>query len=144
MTKPWWFTVFGWLIVVPADFVMSRDMLHGVKERAEARGLAAEGASMSDCCDRAGYQTVFSDRFAEADAPRIANMGSVGPSSGWCRFWLSVASRCVGPRDRRRRGRLQLEGLLYRGAQSVDQSGDRPAMRPGLLRWWRTLGWLPG
>jgi hypothetical protein len=35
MTKPWWFTLFGWLIVVPADFVMSRDMLHGVKERAE-------------------------------------------------------------------------------------------------------------
>jgi hypothetical protein len=35
MTKPWWFTLFGWLIVVPADFVMSRDMLHGVKERVE-------------------------------------------------------------------------------------------------------------
>jgi hypothetical protein len=29
------FTLYGWLIVVPADFVMSRDMLHGVKERAE-------------------------------------------------------------------------------------------------------------
>jgi hypothetical protein len=38
ITKPWWFTFFGWLIVVPADFVMSRDMLHGVKERAE-RGI---------------------------------------------------------------------------------------------------------
>jgi hypothetical protein len=35
MTTPWWFTLFGWLIVVPADFVMSRDMLHGVRERAE-------------------------------------------------------------------------------------------------------------
>jgi hypothetical protein len=35
MTRPWWFTLFGWLIVVPADFVMSRDMLRGVKERAE-------------------------------------------------------------------------------------------------------------
>jgi hypothetical protein len=35
MTKPLWFTLFGWLIVVPADFVMSRDMLHGVKERLE-------------------------------------------------------------------------------------------------------------
>jgi hypothetical protein len=33
--EAWWFTFFGWLIVVPADFVMSRDMLHGVKERAE-------------------------------------------------------------------------------------------------------------
>jgi hypothetical protein len=34
-TAPWWFTLGGWLVIVPADFVMSRDMLHGVKERAE-------------------------------------------------------------------------------------------------------------
>jgi hypothetical protein len=46
-TRPWWFTLFGWLVVVPADFVMSRDMLHGVKERAE-RDLAAEGASVDE------------------------------------------------------------------------------------------------
>jgi hypothetical protein len=38
ITTPWWFTLFGSLIVVPADFLMSRDMLHGVKERAE-RGI---------------------------------------------------------------------------------------------------------
>ena len=43
MTKPWWFTLFGWLIVVPADFVMSRDMLHGVKERVERPILRQEG-----------------------------------------------------------------------------------------------------
>jgi hypothetical protein len=35
-TSPWWLTVGGWLGVVPADFVMSRGHLHGVKERAEA------------------------------------------------------------------------------------------------------------
>ena len=35
-TYPWWLTVGGWLGIVPADFVMSRDHLHGVKERAEA------------------------------------------------------------------------------------------------------------
>jgi len=35
ITAPWWFTLGGWLTIVPADFVMSRDMLHGVKERAE-------------------------------------------------------------------------------------------------------------
>ena len=35
ITTPWWFTLFGWLIVVPADFVMSRDMLRGIKERGE-------------------------------------------------------------------------------------------------------------
>jgi hypothetical protein len=34
-THPWWFTLAGRLGVVPADFVMSRDMLRGVKERAE-------------------------------------------------------------------------------------------------------------
>ena len=36
-TAPWWFTLSGWLTVVPADFLMSRDMLRGVKRRAEAR-----------------------------------------------------------------------------------------------------------
>ena len=35
VTQPWWFTVGGRLVVVPADFVMSRDMLRGVKRRAE-------------------------------------------------------------------------------------------------------------
>jgi hypothetical protein len=35
VTEPWWFTASGWLGIVPADFVMSRDMLRGVKERAE-------------------------------------------------------------------------------------------------------------
>jgi len=34
-TAPWWFTAAGWLGVVPADFVMSRDHLQGVKRRAE-------------------------------------------------------------------------------------------------------------
>ncbi len=42
VTGPWWLTLGGWLGVVPADFVMSRDMLRGVKERAE--GLARERA----------------------------------------------------------------------------------------------------
>ena len=34
-TSPWWFTLGGWMAIVPADFVMSRDHLHGVKNRAE-------------------------------------------------------------------------------------------------------------
>jgi hypothetical protein len=36
VTEPWWSTLGGWLVVVPADFVMSRDMLRGVRRRAEA------------------------------------------------------------------------------------------------------------
>ncbi|HSU35746.1 MAG TPA: hypothetical protein VLJ88_08800 [Propionibacteriaceae bacterium] len=36
ITDPWWFTLFGWLVVVPADFIMSRSMLNGVRDRAEA------------------------------------------------------------------------------------------------------------
>lgn len=40
-TAPWWLTLGGWLGVVPADFVMSRDMLRGVKNRAEALAGAA-------------------------------------------------------------------------------------------------------
>lgn len=34
-TSPWWLTLGGWMGIVPADFVMSRDHLNGVKERAE-------------------------------------------------------------------------------------------------------------
>ena len=34
-TKPWWLTSTTWAVIVPADFVMSRDMLQGVKRRAE-------------------------------------------------------------------------------------------------------------
>lgn len=34
-TSPWWLTLGGWLGIVPADFVMARDHLHGVQERAE-------------------------------------------------------------------------------------------------------------
>jgi len=41
VTRPWWLTVGGKLGVVPADFVMSRDMLRGVKERAERTAATA-------------------------------------------------------------------------------------------------------
>ena len=34
-TSPWWLTLGGWLGIVPADLIMSRDMLNGVKMRAE-------------------------------------------------------------------------------------------------------------
>ena len=34
--QPWWVTAFYWAVVVPADFVMSRQMLRGVRARAEA------------------------------------------------------------------------------------------------------------
>ena len=34
-TKPWWLTLSTWAVIVPADFLMSRDMLRGVKRRAE-------------------------------------------------------------------------------------------------------------
>ena len=36
VTAPWWFTLGGWLVVVPADLLMAHDMLHGVRVRAEA------------------------------------------------------------------------------------------------------------
>jgi hypothetical protein len=35
VTDPLWFTLVGWLGVVPANLVMSRDMLRGVRRRAE-------------------------------------------------------------------------------------------------------------
>ncbi len=39
-TKPWWLTLGGWLGIVPVDFIMSRDHLQGVRDRAER--LAAQ------------------------------------------------------------------------------------------------------
>jgi hypothetical protein len=39
VTEPWWFRLGGWLGIVPADFVMSRDHLTGVKRRAERLAL---------------------------------------------------------------------------------------------------------
>jgi hypothetical protein len=44
VTDPWWLTAGGWLGLVPADFVMSRDMLRGVKQRAEMLALAGSPA----------------------------------------------------------------------------------------------------
>ena len=35
-TSPWWLTVGSSMLLVPADFVMSRDMLRGVRQRAES------------------------------------------------------------------------------------------------------------
>jgi hypothetical protein len=46
-TSPWWMTLGGWLAVVPADFVMARDMLHGVKNRAEGRINTGRAATVS-------------------------------------------------------------------------------------------------
>lgn len=40
VTAPWWFTVGGRLVIVPADFLMSRDHMRGIKSRAE--GLTGE------------------------------------------------------------------------------------------------------
>lgn len=38
VTDPWWFTLGGRLVVVPADLVMGRSMLRGVRRRSEGLG----------------------------------------------------------------------------------------------------------
>jgi len=38
VSEPWWVTAGSLLMIVPADFVMARDMLRGVKERVESSG----------------------------------------------------------------------------------------------------------
>jgi hypothetical protein len=40
-TKPWWLTLSAWVMIIPADFGMSRDMLRGIKQRAEQLTAAA-------------------------------------------------------------------------------------------------------
>jgi hypothetical protein len=44
-TSPWWLTAAAILGVVPADFYMSRGMLRGVRERAEATARHRRGGS---------------------------------------------------------------------------------------------------
>ncbi len=34
-TRPWWLTMIIWAVILPADFLMSRDMLRGIRRRAE-------------------------------------------------------------------------------------------------------------
>lgn len=45
VTSPWWFTACGWLGIVPADFVMSRDHLRGIKARSERHARAVQQAA---------------------------------------------------------------------------------------------------
>lgn len=42
-TWPWWLTAGGWLLVVPADFVMARSMLRGLAQRVDAQQLRGLG-----------------------------------------------------------------------------------------------------
>lgn len=44
VTSPWWFSLGVAITIVPADFVMARDMLAGVKERAERLSASARPA----------------------------------------------------------------------------------------------------
>jgi len=41
VTSPWWLTTGACLGIVPADFIMARDHLHGVQERAERLARAS-------------------------------------------------------------------------------------------------------
>jgi hypothetical protein len=45
-TRPWWLTLSIWAVIVPADFLMSRDMLRGVKRRAERLGRGLRRVSV--------------------------------------------------------------------------------------------------
>jgi hypothetical protein len=40
---PWWLAAVYWLIIIPADFVMARQMMRGLAHRAEGRAEAACG-----------------------------------------------------------------------------------------------------
>jgi len=40
---PWWLAAGYWFVIVPADFVMSAQMMRGIKERAERGGSVVDG-----------------------------------------------------------------------------------------------------
>ena len=99
---------------------------------------------MSDCCDRPGYQTVFSDRFARRVARTYRKRGLSRTQLRMVSFLTergiedaSVLEIGGGV------GELQLE-LLYRGARAGPIWKSRPVTRPRLRRCWKTPGWLRG
>jgi len=58
--RPWWVAAVYWAVIVPADFVMSRQMLRGVRARAEATttaDLARLGGGRSSTGGRAELTT---------------------------------------------------------------------------------------
>jgi hypothetical protein len=74
-TGPWWLTLAGWLAIVPADFVMSRQMLRGLKERVErcpGPEAAWSGASV-------GHGARLVDEGAPHEPPREAAGQGRGP-----------------------------------------------------------------
>jgi hypothetical protein len=58
VTSPWWFTAGGCLGIVPADFVMSRDHLHGIKARAERLAAGASGGVLGGELDEVAARVV--------------------------------------------------------------------------------------
>ena len=60
---------------------------------------------MSDCCDRPGYQTVFSDRFARRIASTYRKRGLSRTQLRMVSFLTERGIReAFGPRDRRGSG----------------------------------------
>jgi hypothetical protein len=49
-----WLTLAGWMGIVPADFVMSRQMLRGVKARVERAARSTTGSSGASADHGAG------------------------------------------------------------------------------------------
>jgi hypothetical protein len=49
--RPWWVAAVYWTAIIPADFVMSRQMLRGIQARAE-RTTAADLARLASGADR--------------------------------------------------------------------------------------------
>ena len=55
VTHPWWVTLFGWLAIVPADLLMSHDMLNGVRQRAEdLAGQRSRGSGPNEAARGSG------------------------------------------------------------------------------------------
>jgi hypothetical protein len=56
---PWWLAAGYWALIIPADFVMARQMLHGVKARAE--GVTAPADFARPAAAAGSYRGIFID-----------------------------------------------------------------------------------
>ena len=94
-TRPWWLTAGGWLAIVPADLVMSRGMLLGVKQRAESLHRSeTESNDRASSSKPTRADLVRELRSVAADLPRFASAPLV---RRWHQRWGATSAELREP-----------------------------------------------
>ncbi len=122
-TAPWWLTLSGWLGIVPADFIMSRDMLRGVKTTAQAKSQTV-GRQIPD-------PSVLSGEFRVAGVFVLKSGVNVGAAQGALSpvYNAFAGIACEQPCHHRFRWRVHVATVLGTSAVQVE------ALFPSAAAW---------